>query len=90
MLAAAKSDQEALVADLQDASVEYNIIRREVETNQNLYEGMLERLKETGIASGMELGNIHIVEPALPAGQVASPNVLWNLLLSSVLPVPPA
>jgi capsular exopolysaccharide synthesis family protein len=84
-LAAAKGEQEKLVVALQNASIRYNIIKREVETNQKLYEGLLERLKETGIASGLEFGNIHVVEPALASTTVASPNVAWNILLASVL-----
>ena len=84
-ITAAKTEQEETVLRLQDASIQYNIIRREVETNQKLYEGLLERLNETGIVSGMELGALHVVEPAVPDNVVASPKVVWNLLLASVL-----
>jgi capsular exopolysaccharide synthesis family protein len=84
-LAAAKSEQEKLVVDLQKASVQYNIIRREVETNQKLFEGIMSRLREAGIAPGMELGDVHVLERAMPNPVVARPNVLWNLLLAAVL-----
>lgn len=85
MLAAARTEQEQLVNKLQDASIQYNILRREVETNQKLYEGLLERLRQTGVAPGMEFGNIRVVEPAVPDSTVASPNLRWNVFLASVL-----
>ncbi|MEZ5317466.1 MAG: polysaccharide biosynthesis tyrosine autokinase [Vicinamibacterales bacterium] len=84
-IAEAKAQQQGLVVDLQNASIQYNILRREVETNQKLYDGLLERLKETGVGSGVEFGNVHVLEPALPDATVASPRPGWNLLLSSVL-----
>ncbi len=84
-LAAAKAEQEKLVVDLQKASVQYNIIRREVETNQKLFEGIMSRLREAGIAPGMELGDVHVLERAMPNPAVARPNVFWNLLLAAVL-----
>lgn len=84
-LAAAKTEQEKLVVDLQKASVQYNIIRREVETNQKLFEGIMSRLRETGITPGMELGDVHVLERAMPNPVVARPNVAWNLLLAAVL-----
>lgn len=84
MFVAAKSDQERLVNQLQDASIQYNIIRREVETNQKLYDGLLERLRQTGVSPGMEFGSIRVIEPARPDETVASPNLKWNLLLASL------
>jgi capsular exopolysaccharide synthesis family protein len=84
-LAGSMTQQGKLVAQLQDASVQYNIIRREVETNQKLYEGLLERLKQTGVAPGMEFENIRIIEPAYPDSTLASPRTQWNVFLASVL-----
>jgi capsular exopolysaccharide synthesis family protein len=84
-LTATKLEQERLVTEQQNASVEYNILRRDVETNQKLYEGIMGRLREAGIAPGIELGDAHVLEPAMPDPTVARPKVLWNLLIASVL-----
>ena len=35
--------------DLQRRSIEYNIIKREVDSNRNLYEGLLQRMKEVDV-----------------------------------------
>ncbi|MGE3840908.1 MAG: GumC family protein [Vicinamibacterales bacterium] len=79
------NEQERLVSQLQNASIQYNIIQRDVTTNQKLYEGLLERLSQSGVAPGMELGNIHVIEPAVADPTVASPKVLWNFLLATIL-----
>ena len=85
MLAASLAEQQRLVNMTDDASIEFNIIRREVESNQKLYEGMLERLEQASLTSGMDFGGFRVVEPATPPGAQDSPKVAWNLLLSSFL-----
>ena len=77
--------QKDLVDRFNDATVEYNILRREVETNQKLYENLLERMKETSVMEGTEFGNIHVIEPARPIPIVASPNILLNLGVATFL-----
>jgi len=77
--------QQMLVDRMDNATIEYNIIRREVDTNKKLYDGMLERLRQTSITSGMEFGGIHIAEPATPPTVADSPKLLWNLGLASIV-----
>ncbi len=66
-------------------SVQYNILKREVETNKQLYEGLLQRLKEAGISSGLKASNIRIVDSAEPPKKPARPSLLLNLALAVVL-----
>lgn len=40
------------VLDLQGRSIEYNTLRREAETNRQLYDALLQRYKEIGVAGG--------------------------------------
>ena len=47
-------------------SIQYNILKREVETNKDLYEGLLQRLKEAGVSAGLRSSNIHIVRRRAP------------------------
>lgn len=79
------AEQQGLVNQVESATVEYNIIRREVDTNQKMYEAMLGRLKQASVTTGMEFGGLQVVEPASPSSTVDSPKVVWNLLLASVL-----
>ncbi len=82
---AARADQEGRVNRLQNASPQYNILQRNVETNRKLYEGLLERLKQLSVAPGMDLASARVIEPAIPDKTVASPRILWNAFLALVL-----
>ena len=77
--------QRELASDMVEKSVQYNILKREVETNRELYEGLLQRVKEAGVSAGVTASNIRIVDPAMPPKKPSSPKVLLNLALSLVL-----
>ncbi len=80
-LAKSRSDQESLAERLNEASVQSNILKREAETNQEMYNALMERLKQTSVTAGLEFGNIHVVEAGKPDHSVYSPKVQWNLSL---------
>lgn len=85
LLGGAVREQEQTLKALNEASIQYNILQREVNTNETLYEGLLQRLKETGVVAGLEFGNIHIIDPARPPLLPYSPRPFWNLFLALLL-----
>ena len=66
-------------------AVQYNILKREVDTNKQLYEGLLQRLKEAGVSAGMNASNIRIVDAAVPPTKPVSPRPVLNLGLALLL-----
>ena len=56
------------VLALQDRSIQYNILKREVDTNRELYGSLLQRYKEVDVASGVGTNNIFVVDAAQTAG----------------------
>lgn len=72
------------VLNLQKRSIQYNILKREVDTNRDLYNGLLQRFKEVGVAGGAEANNIFIVDRAELPQFPSSPKILQSLLLSVV------
>ncbi len=54
----------AEVLDLQKRSIQYNILKREVDTNRSLYDGLLQRYKEVDVASGVGANNVFVVDRA--------------------------
>jgi capsular exopolysaccharide synthesis family protein len=76
---------ESLVNQFHNASIQYNILKREVDTNRNLYDGLLERLRQTGVMAGFQFGNIQVIEPGRARNVADSPKVFWNLGLASLL-----
>ena len=68
------------VLDLQSRSIQYNIFKREVDTNRQLYDGLLQRYKELGVAAGVTNNNISVVDRAQP-GFKYKPSLVRNLAL---------
>lgn len=66
------------VLDLRGRSIQYDILKREVDTNRELYDGLLQRYKEIGVAAGVSANNISVVDRAAGAYRV-KPNPLLNL-----------
>lgn len=63
-------------------SIQYNIYQQEVDTNRALYDGLLQRYKEIGVAGGVGVNNISIVDPADVPQRPSSPRLVINLLVS--------
>lgn len=68
--------------DLRRRSIQYNVYQQEVDTNQALYDSLLQRFKEIGVAGGVGVNNIAIVDPADVPQAPSSPRLLLNLLIS--------
>lgn len=68
--------------DLRRRSIQYNIYQQEVDTNKALYDGLLQRFKEIGVAAGVGVNNISIVDPADVPQSPSSPRLLLNVIIS--------
>jgi polysaccharide biosynthesis transport protein len=68
--------------DLQQRdSIQYNIYQREADTNRQLYDALLQRYKEIGVA-GVGTNNIAIVDGAKMPTRPSSPNLPLNMALA--------
>ena len=92
----ASAQQEALLSQkvellktdmlsLRDRSIRYNILQREVETNKTLYDGLLQRYKEIGIAGGIGASNISIIDRAEVPQSRYSPRISLGLALAAMV-----
>lgn len=66
-------------------SIQYNILQRDADTNRQLYDALLQRFKEVGVAGGVGINNIAIVDPAIAPDRASSPNLPLNLALGLLL-----
>ena len=73
------------VLDYRERSVQYNIFQRDVDTNRQLYDALLQRYKEIGVAGGVGVNNISVVDQAEIPTAPSSPNWMLNLALSVLL-----
>ncbi|HLY80551.1 MAG TPA: GumC family protein, partial [Caulobacteraceae bacterium] len=72
------------VLDERNREIQYNILQREVDTTRTLYDGLLQRYKEIGIAGGITSNNISVVDRARPPGGPSQPQPTRNLMLSGM------
>jgi polysaccharide biosynthesis transport protein len=73
---------EGQVLDFRRRSIQYNIYQREADTNRQLYDALLQRYKEIGVAGGVGVNNISIVDTAELPGGPSSPRPLLNLAVA--------
>lgn len=80
-LAAAVEELKQENLDQRRRGIQYNIYQREVDTNRELYDGLLQRFKEIGLAAGIGPNNISIVDVARPPQDPSSPSLINNLII---------
>lgn len=68
--------------DLRRRSIQYNIFQQEVDTNRALYEGLLQRFKEIGVAGGVGVNNVSVVDQADVPERPSSPRLIINLAIA--------
>lgn len=85
MLTAALNDQTAVADQLNENAIEYRILKQEADSNRQLYDGLLEKLKEASLAAGLHSSNIRIVDKARVPLLPARPNVRRNMLFALLL-----
>jgi polysaccharide biosynthesis transport protein len=71
--------------ELNEKEIQYLNLQRDADSNQQLYEAVLKRLKETGITGGLETNNVSVIEEATPPRIPIRPRKSVNLLISVVV-----
>ncbi|MFO1433608.1 MAG: polysaccharide biosynthesis tyrosine autokinase [Candidatus Competibacteraceae bacterium] len=89
---AAKTNQSLLQAKLNEAknelmeiqqrSIQFNILKREVDTNRQLYDGLLQRYKEVGVAGGVGTNNIFVIDKAEIPQRPFKPSLFRNTAIA--------
>src|SRR5438874_2268793 len=79
MISEALARQKVELGKLNQLLIQQNILKHEFETNQQLYEGLLQRLKDATLSSGLRATNIHIVDQARVPRSPVRPRKLFNV-----------
>ena len=85
LLRQAFEQQKARVMQMKDSAIQYNILKREADTNRELYKGLLQRMKEAGVSAGIMASNIQVIDQAEMPTRPYKPNKQLNLLLAMVV-----
>ena len=78
-----KQKQEA--NKLNESAIEYSLLKRDLDTNRQLYEGLLEKLKEAGVSAAFKSNTSSIVDSARVPTAPIEPNIPRNLAFAFML-----
>jgi capsular exopolysaccharide synthesis family protein len=81
----ALTEQEKRALELNRLAIEYGVLKREAETNRDVFESYLKKMKETDIARELKPHNIRIVDTAKIPTTPVKPRKMRNLLLACLL-----
>ena len=81
LLAAAVAKEKVEVGVLNQLLIQHNLLKRESETNQQLYDNLLQRLKDATVSAGLRATNIHIIDPAKPPRGPVRPQKVLNTFI---------
>ena len=70
---------------LNDAAVEYAILQREVDTNRDLYNSVLQRMKDVGLAAEARASNVVVIDGAEVPSWPSSPRISQSVMESAVI-----
>jgi succinoglycan biosynthesis transport protein ExoP len=73
------------VLNLRGRSIQYNILLRDADTNRSLYDALLQRYKEVGVAAGIGSSAVSIVDHANVPGGPFQPNPVLDVAIGAVL-----
>jgi capsular exopolysaccharide synthesis family protein len=82
LLQEALDKQKAEANDLAEKLVQYHILQHDAESNKQLYDGLLQKLKEASIMAGLRSNNIRVVDPAMAPAGPSRPQKARNIVLA--------
>jgi len=85
LLSADYQAQSAVLSDQSGKVTHYNILKREVDSNRQLYESLLQKVKESGISAALRASNIQIIDAAQPPLAPSGPNLRFASLCGLLL-----
>ena len=85
MLRSALEQQKQEANKLNESAIEYSLLKRDVDANRTLSEGLLEKLKEAGVTAGLRSNNFRIVDAARVPTAPSGPNIPRNMALALAL-----
>ena len=77
----AYQQQLGVVSDQSVKEVRYNILKKEVDANRDIYQSMLQRVKQASIVAALKSSDVRVVSPAPPARSPYRPSWPLNLAL---------
>ena len=78
-LSDAVTKQNIEVEKVNQLLIQHNLLKREFESNQQLYDSLLTHLKDANVSAGLRATNIHVIDRAIPPTAPIRPDKLRNI-----------
>lgn len=85
LLASTFERQKQEANKLNESAIEYSVLKRDAESNRELYDNLQQRLKEASVSAGLRSSNIRVVDVARTPTAPITPNVFRNMILGLLL-----
>jgi len=85
LLTSAFEQQKQRANLLNESAIEYSVLKRDAESNRQLYLSLLQKLKEAGVTAGLRSSNIRVVDVARTPMFPVKPDVPRNIKLGFIL-----
>jgi capsular exopolysaccharide synthesis family protein len=79
ILRQAFEQQKEQAGQLNQNAIEYNLLKRDADSNRRIYDSLTQKLKEAGLSAGLRSTNVHVVDPANVPPTPFTPDVPRNL-----------
>lgn len=68
-----------------EKSTQYNILKRNADSDNQLYENILQKVKEASLVARIKANNVSVIDRAVPEFLPIKPKIVFNLALGLVL-----
>jgi polysaccharide biosynthesis transport protein len=85
LLTSAFEQQKQDANKLNESAIEYSALKRDAESTRQLYDNLLQRLKEAGVSAGLRSSNIRVVDVARTPTFPIAPDIPRNLMVGLLL-----
>lgn len=73
------------VLSTQASSIDLNLLKREVDTNRQIYDSLLQRIKQLGVSSGVTTSYVAVLDRAEPSLLPFRPNLQKNVAIAGLI-----
>lgn len=77
--------QKEVLSSANQLLVEHNLLQREFDANQQLYQNLMQRLKDATVSAGLRSTNLHQVDLALAPAEPVRPRKLLNVSIGALV-----
>ena len=81
LLASTYAAQARLMSEQAAEVAHYNILKREVDTNRQLYNSMFQNVQQAAVTSALRASNVRVVDSAIPPTRPYKPSAVLNSAL---------